>query len=367
MPHLPSRATFVLACLLVGACSRDASDAAQVEAAPPTEMTLPVVDPDSSVPPAELPTAPASSVQEPALIGDRADGAGDPAGRVAESTATLPPFPFFKDPEGITSVLAEKGRNRAFDREHMIAGDRIVAIEGKVFRDRFRLTDPKQREYSAIEFHRNYADAVAALGGAEVSDVQYTHKVIAAFGGRPAVDAHYHGACAAPGCENHTYLIRKSGREYWIQVSTGAIPLRGEVVVLEKQAMESRLAFLDAAAMKRKLDAEGRVALYINFDLDAATLRPDAAPVVEEIARLLQSDPALKLSIDGHTDNSGSAGHNRTLSQQRAQAVRDALVARGIQADRLSANGFGPDRPLADNADEDGRAKNRRVELVKLG
>lgn len=284
---------------------------------------------------------------------------------IAESAASLPPFPFFKEPEGLKSTFDDKDRHKNFDREHMIAGDKVVAVEGKIFRDRFQLTNPEQREYSEIEFHRNYADAITTLGGVEVSKVQYVRKVNEAFGGRNAVDKHYHGTCASDGCENHTYLIRQGGREYWIQVSTGAIPLHGEVVVLERKAMTSKLAFLDAAAMKKKLDADGRVALYINFDTDKAALRPDAATVIDEIVKLLQNDTALKLSIDGHTDSTGTAARNRVLSKQRADAVLAALVAKGIAADRLGAQGFGPDKPLAGNNDDTGRAKNRRVELVK--
>ena len=289
----------------------------------------------------------------------------DPAS-VPESTASLPPLPFFKEPEGLVSTLSDRDRNKNFDREHMIAGDKVVAVEGKVFRDRFQLTNPDQREYSDIEFQRNYANAIAELGGQQINQVQYTNEVNAAFGGREAVDKHYHGTCASDGCENNTYLIRQGGKEWWIQVSTGAIPLHGEVVVLERQGMASKLAFIDAAAMKKALDADGRIALYINFDVDKATLRPDASAVVAEIHRLLSNDPSLRLSIDGHTDSTGTAERNRELSRQRAEAVQAALVAKGIAADRLQAQGFGPDQPLADNATEDGRAKNRRVELVRL-
>ncbi len=288
----------------------------------------------------------------------------DPAS-VAESTASLPPFPFFKEPEGLVTTLDDKDRNKNFDREHMIAGGKVVVLEGKIFRDRFQLTHPEQREYSDIEFQRNYSDAIASLGGVEVSQVQYLAEVLEAFGGREKVDRHYHGTCASDGCENHTYLIRQGGKEWWIQVSTGAIPLHGEVVVLERQGMSSKLGFVDAAEMKKKLDAEGRIALYINFDLDKATLRPDAAPVIDEIAKLLSGDPALKLSIDGHTDGTGTAGRNRELSLQRAESVQAALVAKGIGGDRLSAQGFGPDKPLVPETDEASRAKNRRVELVK--
>jgi OOP family OmpA-OmpF porin len=288
----------------------------------------------------------------------------DPAS-VAESGAVLPPFPFFKEPEGLVTTLDDKDRNKNFDREHMIAGGKVVAVEGKVFRDRFQLTNPDQREYSDIEFQRNYADAIAALGGVEVSTTQYTGEVLQAFGGRDKVDRHYHGTCASEGCENHTYLIRQGGKEWWIQVSTGAIPLHGEVVVLERQGMTSRLGFVDAAEMKKKLDADGRIALYINFDVDKASLRPDAAPVIDEIAKLLAGDPALKLSIDGHTDSTGTAERNRELSRQRAEAVQAALVGKGIAAERLAAQGYGPDKPLVPETDEASRAKNRRVELVK--
>ena len=344
------------ACL--GACRNEAPPAA--------------ADTGSSAAPAQASAVPTSAAAD--VGGDLAPAATppdtpppgefDPAS-IPESRATLPPFPFFKEPEGLVSTFDDKDRRKNFDREHMIAGDRVVAVEGKVFRDRFQLTNPEQREYSDIEFQRNYADAVAALGGAEVSGVQYTGEVNAAFGGRAAVDKHYHGTCASDGCENHTYLIRQGGTEYWIQVSTGAIPLHGEVVVLERQAMASKLAFLDAAAMKQQLDADGRVALYINFDNDKATLRPDAAPTVEEIARLLQANPALKLSIDGHTDDTGTAERNRELSKQRADAVVVALLAKGIDAARLSAQGFGADKPLVANSDDASRARNRRVELVK--
>ncbi len=290
----------------------------------------------------------------------------DPAS-VPESTATLPPFPFFKTPEGLNTVLAEKDRTINFDRAHMIAGNRIVAIEGKIVRDQFQLTNPDQRQYTSIEFQRNYENAIRDLGGVRISQTQYTAEVVEAFGGREAVDKHYYGTCAGDyGCENHSYLIRQGGKEYWIQVSTGAIPLHGYVTVLEREGMKQSLGFLDASAMKKAIDADGRVALYINFDVDKATLRPDAQPVVAEIGKLLGAEPALKLSIEGHTDNTGTPAHNQQLSTARARSVLGALIGLGVDPARLQSKGIGQDKPLADNASEDGRAKNRRVELVKI-
>lgn len=115
-----------------------------------------------------------------------------------------------------------------------------------------------------------------------------------------------------------------------------------------------------------RLQAVGRAALYIEFDTAKADLKPEGRKAVDQVAALLKSDPALKLSIEGHTDDVGGAAKNKPLSQARAQAVLAALTAQGIAAQRLRAVGHGQDRPVADNKTETGRARNRRVELVRL-
>jgi outer membrane protein OmpA-like peptidoglycan-associated protein len=354
--RLPSLSLLLLASsLALSACNRSAEPA--TAPAPDAAAT------DAAAPAGgDLPAMPATAGEAAAPVSMVT--AFDPA-NVPEATVALPPFPFFQPPSGLASALSVKDRNVAFDREHMIAGDKVVALEGKAYRDLFALTDPAQREYSALEFHRNYADAIAALGGVEASRVQYTDAVNAAFGGREAVDKHYHGTCAGIDCENHTYLLRQGGVEYWIQVSTGAIPLHGQVVVLERKPMASKLGYLDAHALKKTLDAEGHVALYIEFDTDRATLRPDALPAIDQVARLLEIDPSMRLMVDGHTDATGTPERNRELSRQRAEAVVRTLVAKGVAESRLTANGYGSDQPLVKETDEASRAKNRRVELVK--
>ena len=341
-----------LGALCLAACDRGGSDS-RTTAAPAESPQV------AEAAPVTPPTAPAEAAAPAAA-------AFDPAS-VPESTATLPPFPFFKTPEGLTTTFAENDRHINFDRAHMIAGDRIVAIEGRIVRDQFPLASAEQRQYSAIEFHRNYENAIRDLGGVRISQTQYTNPVVEAFGGYDKVREHFYGIC--PGdydCENHTYLIRQGGKEYWIQISTGAGPLHGYVTVLEREGMKQSLGFLDASAMKKAIDADGRVALYINFDVDKASLRADAQPVVAEINKLLSADPALKLSIEGHTDNTGTPAHNQALSTGRALSVLGALVGLGVDPARLQSRGYGQDKPLADNASEDGRARNRRVELVKL-
>ena len=118
---------------------------------------------------------------------------------------------------------------------------------------------------------------------------------------------------------------------------------------------------------KRELDARGHVALYINFDFNKADIRPDSRPIIDEVTKLLRDNPDLRLTVEGHTDNVGTPAYNLNLSDARARSVVAALTAQGIEARRLKSAGYGQERPIADNGTDDGRAKNRRVELVKMG
>ena len=346
----------VLALLLSVGCGSEA----------PTPVSAGPTDPAAAPPPPAETAPPIAAPELPAMADDTPAPAAafDPAS-VPESTAVLPPLPFFTVPEGLTSTFDEADRRLGFARQYVMAGATPTPIEGQVWRDRFVLDGRDGRRYSALEFHRNYEQAIAALGGQRVSTSQYTREVVDAAGGRDLIEKDSASAAAVPDYEHHSYLVRQAGKEYWINVSTGSFPEHGYVVVIEREAFKPSVFFLDASAMKQALDAEGRVALYVNFDVDKATLRPDAQPVIEQVVALMAADPELRLAIEGHTDDTGSAERNRELSTARARSVLGALVGGGIDPARLSSAGFGPDRPLADNASDEGRAKNRRVELVK--
>jgi outer membrane protein OmpA-like peptidoglycan-associated protein len=118
--------------------------------------------------------------------------------------------------------------------------------------------------------------------------------------------------------------------------------------------------------MSSALSDAGKVALYgIHFDTDKDTLRPDSEPTLQEIARLLRDNPQLNLHVVGHTDNQGAPEYNLDLSRRRAATVVAALAAQyGIAAGRLDSFGCGPYAPAAPNDNDEGRARNRRVELV---
>ena len=122
---------------------------------------------------------------------------------------------------------------------------------------------------------------------------------------------------------------------------------------------------LPAGELKKQLDSAGKVTIAVNFDTDKTSILPSSQPQIDQVLQLLKDDPALRLSVNGHTDNRGDAAHNQALSEGRARAVVSALTGQGIEAARLTAQGFGDTQPVADNSSDEGRARNRRVELVK--
>jgi len=111
--------------------------------------------------------------------------------------------------------------------------------------------------------------------------------------------------------------------------------------------------------MKKKIVLRG-----VNFDFDKYNIRPDAVPILEQACKTLKEEPGIDVSCDGYTDSVGTDAYNQKLSERRANAVRQWLVKCGIPSARLGARGFGETNPVASNATAEGRAQNRRTELV---
>lgn len=162
------------------------------------------------------------------------------------------------------------------------------------------------------------------------------------------------------------YAIEASYQAAPMKVAEKATLVRLDVC--EVKPMQQKMVTVDATEMDKQIAANGKVALYdIFFDFNKADVKPESAPALVQIAQLLQNRPDLKLLVVGHTDAVGSFESNRTLSQRRADAIAAALTTQhGIDRKRLFAVGVSFASPVASNAEEGGRAKNRRVELVEM-
>lgn len=161
-----------------------------------------------------------------------------------------------------------------------------------------------------------------------------------------------------------TIILQKGDRETWVNVK--AADTSYELTIVEKEAMKQEVV-ADAAAMGNDINANGRAAVYgIYFDTGKSEIKPESDAAISEIAKLLRGDTTLRLYVVGHTDNVGSFDANMKLSKDRAEAVVKALSGRhGIASVRMKAFGVSSLSPVTSNETEDGRAKNRRVELVK--
>jgi outer membrane protein OmpA-like peptidoglycan-associated protein len=215
-------------------------------------------------------------------------------------------------------------------------------VEGNVSSIQYNEKDGSEGKLpSWFQVTKNYENALAKIGGKKVySDLQ-----------------------------SSTYHVTGNNKEVWISLEVVSSDGDGVNVysftakIIEMTEMEQEI---QAADIFKKLSTEGHIALYINFETGKSDIKSESQKVIDEMAEMLKNNASLKVSIEGHTDNVGTPAANKTLSESRAKAVLNALVAKGIDKARLSSKGWGQEKPIEDNKTDDGKAKNRRVEIVKL-
>ena len=218
-------------------------------------------------------------------------------------------------------------KNIGFDEQgHLTAEGRVTSIN-------YSTSSPM----GTLAVFRNYENAIKELGGRRLT---YT-----------------------PGHEgSNVFLMEKNNAKVWV-VLANSYDSGYKLTYIEGKPMQQ---VVTAGQLADSIAKQGYATLYINFGNNKSDIKSDAKPTLDEVVGLLKKKPDLKISIDGHTDNVGAANANKKLSQSRAQRVVNALIASGIDAKRLQSKGLGSEVPIADNRTEEGRAKNRRVELVKV-
>ena len=267
---------------------------------------------------------------------------------------------------------------RAFDRTTMMTSRSAqgkfagIAVEGK--RTVTALQGPRGR--SALEIFTNYANALKGAGfrtefacgrekcprgmlidGLGANGNVELSRALAIFGDGSIEDEHY--LVASRNVPNGTEYIRIAARGPKLPVVV--------IDLVQPAAMETHVKVVEAGKIASDLATSGHVSLYaVFFDFDKADLKPESRPQLEELAKYLSSNPTINVYIVGHTDGKGKMEYNSDLSRRRAAAVVTAVTSQfGIPAARLSAHGVGPLAPLGTNDTEEGRALNRRVEVVK--
>jgi OmpA-OmpF porin, OOP family len=218
-----------------------------------------------------------------------------------------------------------------------VGSGKRTAVEGQYWELNYFPNRELTSKPSDLQITRNFENAVQGLGG----KVLWSRKGMS------------------------TLQLTKDGKELWIEVWADFTSKHG-LRIIQKEAMKQDVVG-NAGAFGNDIRATGHAAVYgITFDTDSATIKPESAQAIAEIAKLLQADAGLKIFVVGHTDATGSVDHNLKLSQDRAQSVMQALTRdHGIAAARLRSFGCGQFAPVASNDTEEGKAKNRRVELVK--
>lgn len=275
----------------------------------------------------------------------------------AEHHPLIKPYP--GSTGGITS-------QRDFDEYELITGPlkdgkltKSQHLEGKVTESTY-ITPPGR---SVLEVYRNY-EAALKQAGFEVLFACQAAECGTGWARVKGLDDIF------AGYDNTRVLSTRLSRaegDVYVVLHMPASGGKSIFNIIEVKPMDTGRVTVNAAALSNDINRQGHVAVYgIFFDTGKAEVKPESEPTLVEIARLLQRDPRLKLYVIGHTDSTGELAMNMDLSRRRANAVLQALASKhGIAPARLKADGVGPYAPVASNDAEEGRAKNRRVELVK--
>lgn len=279
--------------------------------------------------------------------------------KIPVSTSDIGDFPFITLPKGLEET--NKPLVRHFDICFFPIDGIMTAFEGKLYKT--FISPVRGEDFSQHFFEKSMAEYLQSIGAVKVFDGEITREEYDSYNKQ---DPHKgaEGDMGYAGRNMKFWVLRNKDKgNIYIQYESNNAG--ASLNVLQEDAFEQTITKVTADEIAKDLSEKGKSILYINFDTDKADLTAEGKEVTDQISSALKKDTGLKITVEGHTDNTGNATHNKTLSTARAESVVKALIGDGIDKSRLTATGFGAERPLVANDSEENKAKNRRVELIK--
>ena len=280
--------------------------------------------------------------------------------KIPYTTSNIGEFPFINLPQGLVEL--NKPLVQEFDVCFFPIDGIMTPYEGKLYKT---FVAPSRGEnFSQHYFEKSMAEYLKSIGAVKIFDGEITREEYNRYHKQdPNKGDEGDIGYADQNIKFWALRTKNQGNVYIQYTSNNA---GASLNVLQENAFKQTITKITADEIADELNKTGKSILYINFSIDQSDITSDGQEVVNQIAEALKNNEALKIVIEGHTDNTGNAAHNKKLSNDRAHAVLQELTLKGIDESRLSAAGYGSDKPLVANDSEENKAKNRRVELVRI-
>lgn len=281
---------------------------------------------------------------------------------IPESTVNIGAYPYITPPKGMI-IDENQSESFEFDKLELFDGKSFFVVDGKVERMSIKMDEDK--EWQQYFFDKSVSEFLKSIGAELIFDGQIPSELTQKWGADPnAIYKHMHEFYAGD-VVNHPvslYVLKTSDKKIGFQVSSNS----RTIGVVENKDFEQTIEKITAENIINEINSRGFISLHINFDTGKSRIKEDSYEIISEITKMLNANPNLKISIEGHTDNVGDETSNMRLSKNRAKAVLMSLVDEGIEESRLKSEGFGQTKPIGDNGTEEGKVQNRRVELRKI-
>lgn len=286
---------------------------------------------------------------------------------ISESNVDIGIYPYITPPKEM-KINKSNSDTQSYDfhKLEMFDGNHFFNIEGRVDKMSIEM-DPFDKPWNQYLFDTSIEKYLKSIGAKLISDKKIPNELINTWG-KTSNEKYEH--------MNKFYvgdIINDKVKMFVLKTPTKKIGFQihsniatGSIGVVEMKEFKQTIKKITANDILKEIKSKGFATLHINFDTGKSRIKSGSYNLINEITKMMKANKDLKISIEGHTDNVGNQTSNLKLSKNRAKSVLLALTDENINESRLKSEGFGQNKPIANNATEEGKAKNRRVELRKI-